>query len=281
MKTLFIFNILLLVLFNPIILAATVNPISKASFIRKQRVVERKGECKLTGNFRVYFSYDNEESVDINDIICGKMNDKAMDLYHLGEYLCTIEDFDQVDKENDECYKHVIGYESILTNHIPFQYTKTVPKISTTTTITTTISTTTITLSTSKLPLTTSIPATTTINCIPVTITEKEEVTITEKEKVTVTEKEKITVTEKETVTLTEKETVTFWVSRTVDATPTSTTVILNTTTSASATETSIPNDEYCAGKWDQCGGKGFKGPNCCKSGLTCVANDEFYSQCI
>ncbi|ORX68909.1 hypothetical protein BCR32DRAFT_250294 [Anaeromyces robustus] len=36
-----------------------------------------------------------------------------------------------------------------------------------------------------------------------------------------------------------------------------------------------------CAIKYGQCGGKDFKGPNCCVSGSTCSKVNEYYSQCI
>lgn len=36
-----------------------------------------------------------------------------------------------------------------------------------------------------------------------------------------------------------------------------------------------------CAKKWQQCGGEGFKGPNCCIGGLTCKILNKWYSQCL
>ena len=36
-----------------------------------------------------------------------------------------------------------------------------------------------------------------------------------------------------------------------------------------------------CAAEWEQCGGKGFAGPTCCKSGLVCDRQSKWYSQCI
>lgn len=40
-------------------------------------------------------------------------------------------------------------------------------------------------------------------------------------------------------------------------------------------------NTENCNAVWLQCGGQGFSGPNCCKSGLTCKNMNPWYSQCI
>ena len=68
-----------------------------------------------------------------------------------------------------------------------------------------------------------------------------------------------ITVTEKSKTTITLKETVTV----TVKAGP------------------SNVNDKNCAEKWAQCGGIGFNGPTCCKSGSTCQQLNQYYSQCI
>ena len=40
-------------------------------------------------------------------------------------------------------------------------------------------------------------------------------------------------------------------------------------------------NDQNCADKWAQCGGIGFNGPTCCKSGSTCQQINQYYSQCV
>ncbi|KAG4092068.1 hypothetical protein H8356DRAFT_1312733 [Neocallimastix lanati (nom. inval.)] len=67
----------------------------------------------------------------------------------------------------------------------------------------------------------------------------------------TVTVKEKVTVTQRETITVTVK------------------------------TNPTVVDDNQCAGEWSQCGGTGFNGPKCCKSGLTCKEISPYYSQCI
>ncbi len=69
-----------------------------------------------------------------------------------------------------------------------------------------------------------------------------------------------VTYTELETITEIEKETVTV----TVKANPTS----------------NINDDSKCAGKYAQCGGEGFTGTTCCKSGLTCHRISRYFSQC-
>jgi len=46
---------------------------------------------------------------------------------------------------------------------------------------------------------------------------------------------------------------------------------------STSAAEKDYKN---CASKWAQCGGIGFKGPTCCKSGSTCHKISDYYHQC-
>jgi hypothetical protein len=38
---------------------------------------------------------------------------------------------------------------------------------------------------------------------------------------------------------------------------------------------------EKCAKKWEQCDGKGFTGPICCQSGLTCRKLNKYYSLCM
>ncbi|KAL2148458.1 hypothetical protein VTH82DRAFT_2378 [Thermothelomyces myriococcoides] len=42
-----------------------------------------------------------------------------------------------------------------------------------------------------------------------------------------------------------------------------------------------IEERQNCASAWAQCGGSGWQGPTCCASGSTCVAQNEWYSQCI
>ncbi|KAK4211312.1 family 6 putative glycoside hydrolase [Rhypophila decipiens] len=42
-----------------------------------------------------------------------------------------------------------------------------------------------------------------------------------------------------------------------------------------------IEERQNCASQWQQCGGNGFNGPKCCASGSTCVAQNEWYSQCL
>jgi len=45
----------------------------------------------------------------------------------------------------------------------------------------------------------------------------------------------------------------------------------------------SVPNEDdlHCADKWAQCGGVGFSGITCCKSGYHCHELNSYYSQCI
>ncbi|KAL6624876.1 hypothetical protein U3516DRAFT_234514 [Neocallimastix sp. 'constans'] len=52
------------------------------------------------------------------------------------------------------------------------------------------------------------------------------------------------------------------------------------TTTSTVSKATKVPQIN-CASKWGQCGGKGYHGPNCCKSNLTCHKVNKWYSKCI
>jgi len=40
-------------------------------------------------------------------------------------------------------------------------------------------------------------------------------------------------------------------------------------------------DDENCGGKWDQCGGIGFKGIRCCQLGYHCHKYSDFFYQCI
>lgn len=41
-----------------------------------------------------------------------------------------------------------------------------------------------------------------------------------------------------------------------------------------------MPAVGSCGGAYQKCGGKGWSGPTCCTSGYSCVASDEWYSQC-
>ncbi|ORX42313.1 hypothetical protein BCR36DRAFT_407102 [Piromyces finnis] len=38
---------------------------------------------------------------------------------------------------------------------------------------------------------------------------------------------------------------------------------------------------EECANHWEQCGGKNWTGPTCCKTGYVCHEYNEWYYQCI
>ncbi|KAI1437420.1 carbohydrate-binding module family 1 [Xylaria sp. CBS 124048] len=38
---------------------------------------------------------------------------------------------------------------------------------------------------------------------------------------------------------------------------------------------------QSCSAQWEQCGGTGWDGPTCCDSGSTCVAQSDYYSQCV
>ncbi|ORY26829.1 hypothetical protein LY90DRAFT_706010 [Neocallimastix californiae] len=121
--------------------------------------------------------------------------------------------------------------------------TKSIP----TSTKTTPISTKTIPISTKTIPISTkTIPIST--KTIPISTK-----TIPTGDCVpsTVTVKEKITITEKVTVTVTNN-----------------------------GQQTPIVQ-ENCAGKYGQCGGKGFNGPTCCQQGLSCKLVNEWYSQCL
>lgn len=42
-----------------------------------------------------------------------------------------------------------------------------------------------------------------------------------------------------------------------------------------------VTREDDCAGEWQQCGGKEWKGAGCCKAGLECAAQNEWYSQCL
>ncbi|KAL2159027.1 hypothetical protein VTH06DRAFT_2786 [Thermothelomyces fergusii] len=42
-----------------------------------------------------------------------------------------------------------------------------------------------------------------------------------------------------------------------------------------------VEERQNCAGLWGQCGGNGWQGPTCCVAGSTCVAQNEWYSQCL
>ncbi|KAL2261423.1 hypothetical protein VTK26DRAFT_4190 [Humicola hyalothermophila] len=42
-----------------------------------------------------------------------------------------------------------------------------------------------------------------------------------------------------------------------------------------------VEERQSCGAVWTQCGGNGWTGPTCCESGSTCVAQNEWYSQCL
>ncbi|KAI0017806.1 carbohydrate-binding module family 1 [Xylariomycetidae sp. FL0641] len=42
-----------------------------------------------------------------------------------------------------------------------------------------------------------------------------------------------------------------------------------------------LEDRQSCAAQWAQCGGSGWSGETCCESGSTCVATNEYYSQCM
>jgi cellulose 1,4-beta-cellobiosidase len=42
-----------------------------------------------------------------------------------------------------------------------------------------------------------------------------------------------------------------------------------------------VEERQNCASQWSQCGGNGWSGASCCASGSSCVAQNEWYSQCI
>jgi cellulose 1,4-beta-cellobiosidase len=42
-----------------------------------------------------------------------------------------------------------------------------------------------------------------------------------------------------------------------------------------------VEERQNCASQWAQCGGNGWGGAKCCASGSSCVAQNEWYSQCI
>ena len=112
------------------------------------------------------------------------------------------------------------------------------------------------TISTVTKSTTTTPTTTTTTTTIPITTPTTIKSTKCIPNVITVTEKEKITVTEKETITV--------------------------TVTEDDSTVTPIGKDDSsCASKWGQCGGIDFKGPTCCKSGLTCKEVNKYYSQCL
>jgi hypothetical protein len=68
-------------------------------------------------------------------------------------------------------------------------------------------------------------------------------------------------VPEEEPVTVSEKETATLYKNSAV-------------------TTIKDKDDSQCVGQWFQCGGEGFKGPTCCKSGLTCRKMNKYFSYC-
>jgi len=160
----------------------------------------------------------------------------------IDNYGTTITDGDYI---TDIIYNIRTTYSTTYTTTYCMKPTSTI-----TTTITTkptkTIKTTTTTTTTTSTTTTTTTttPITKTAKCIPVVIT--------------VTEKEKTTITENETITVTVTE------DDDSNVTPIS----------------KEEDDSECAGKWGQCGGIDFKGPKCCKSGLTCHELNNYYSQC-
>ncbi|KAG4083197.1 hypothetical protein H8356DRAFT_1750283 [Neocallimastix lanati (nom. inval.)] len=113
----------------------------------------------------------------------------------------------------------------------------------------TTLSSITLPPSTVSLPtkkVTTTTTTTTTNSLIPVTSSKCIPVFVT------VTEKEEITITQKETITVTVEE-----------------------------GPTNVVDDSKCGSQWTQCGGIGYNGETCCKSGLTCKEVSKYYSQCV
>eukprot|EP00833_Pecoramyces_ruminatium_P002217 jgi/Orpsp1_1/1176249/evm.model.c7180000056943.1 len=57
-------------------------------------------------------------------------------------------------------------------------------------------------------------------------------------------------------------------------------TTTTTTTTKITTTVTSKSEENNCSSKYAQCGGSGYTGPSCCKSGSTCKKFNEWYSQC-
>jgi hypothetical protein len=56
----------------------------------------------------------------------------------------------------------------------------------------------------------------------------------------------------------------------------------LNTPTQTLNTPTQIPNTptQICSEEWEQCNGKNYTGPKCCKSIYNCIFLNDWYSQC-
>jgi len=50
--------------------------------------------------------------------------------------------------------------------------------------------------------------------------------------------------------------------------------------TTPAPTPAQAPSGVACSAEWQQCGGKGWAGPFCCKQGLTCDVQNQWYAQC-
>ncbi|ORX64663.1 hypothetical protein BCR32DRAFT_330551 [Anaeromyces robustus] len=60
------------------------------------------------------------------------------------------------------------------------------------------------------------------------------------------------------------------------------TTITETMTVTVKITNTNNPSQpNHCADRYAQCGGEGFKGPTCCKSGYKCQKLNKHYSQCV
>ncbi|KAH6687158.1 pectin lyase fold/virulence factor [Plectosphaerella plurivora] len=57
--------------------------------------------------------------------------------------------------------------------------------------------------------------------------------------------------------------------------------VILLVGLACSAAAASLAPRQSCSPAWGQCGGSGWTGASCCVSGSSCVAQNQWYSQCI
>ncbi|KAI1827533.1 carbohydrate-binding module family 1 [Xylaria intraflava] len=55
----------------------------------------------------------------------------------------------------------------------------------------------------------------------------------------------------------------------------------LSTVALAVPFEGRVEERQSCATEWAQCGGTGWAGATCCSSGSTCVAQSDYYSQCV
>ncbi|ORX59192.1 hypothetical protein BCR36DRAFT_408711 [Piromyces finnis] len=77
----------------------------------------------------------------------------------------------------------------------------------------------------------------------------------------------------------TTKTSKTITTTTTVKSTTKSTT---KTTTKTTTTTTNKPEPTSCVDDYDQCGGIGYSGPTCCKSGNSkCVSWSDYYAQCV